>query len=95
MKTLKEIQANEECLNEKLNLRTISGVILVGKSRTLEKQIKSLRIFDVEGELLPQELDKKLNLLSTQLLFQSILTGSLQLLSKGWEGLCARRTNTH
>ena len=83
MKTLKEIQANEEYLNEKLNLRTISGVILVGKSRTLEKQIKSLRIFDVEGELLPQELDKKLNLLSTQLLFQSILTGSLQLLSKG------------
>tara|TARA_Y100000294_G_C8273380_1_gene223751 strand:- start:156 stop:407 length:252 start_codon:yes stop_codon:yes gene_type:complete len=83
MKTLKEIQANEEYLDEKLNLRTISGVILVGKSRTLEKQIKSLRIFDVEGELLPQELDKKLNLLSTQLLFQSILTGSLQLLSKG------------
>ncbi len=83
MKTLKEIQANEEYLNEKLNLRTISGVILVGKSRTLEKQIKSLRIVDVEGELLPQELDKKLNLLSTQLLFQSILIGSLQLLSKG------------
>ncbi len=83
MKTLKEIQANEECLNEKLNLRTISGVILVGKSRTLEKQIKSLRIVDVEGELLPQELDKKLNLLSTQLLFQCILIGSLQLLSKG------------
>ena len=83
MKTLKEIQANEEYLNEKLNLRTISGVILVGKSRTLEKQIKSIKIFDVEGELLPQELDKKLNLLSTQLLFQSILTGSLQLLSKG------------
>jgi hypothetical protein len=83
MKTLKEIQANEEYLDEKLNLRTISGVILVGKSRTLEKQIKSIRIFDVEGELLPQELDKKLNLLSTQLLFQSILTGSLQLLSKG------------
>ena len=83
MKTLKEIQANEEYLDEKLNLRTISGVILVGKSRTLEKQIKSIKIFDVEGELLPQELDKKLNLLSTQLLFQSILTGSLQLLSKG------------
>ena len=83
MKTLKEIQANEEYLDEKLNLRTISGVLLVGKSRTLEKQIKSIKIFDVEGELLPQELDKKLNLLSTQLLFQSILTGSLQLLSKG------------
>ena len=83
MKTLKEIQANEEYLNEKLNLRTISGVLLVGKSRTLEKQIKSIKIFDVEGELLPQELDKKLNLLSTQLLFQSILTGSLQLISKG------------
>ena len=44
MKTLKEIQANEEYLDEKLNLRTISGVLLVGKSRTLEKQIKSIKI---------------------------------------------------
>ena len=83
MKTLKEIQANEDYLDEKLNLRTISGVVIVGKIRTIEKQIKSIKIFDVEGELLPQELDKKLNLLSAQLLFQSILTGSLQLLSKG------------
>jgi|TARA_Y100000031_G_scaffold24282_1_gene25933 hypothetical protein len=82
MKTLKEIQSNEEYLDEKLNLRTISGVVIVGKIRTIEKQIKSIKIFDVDGELRPQELDKKLNLLSTQLLFQSILTGSLQLLTK-------------
>jgi hypothetical protein len=63
MKTVKELREHQEYLDEKLNLRTVSGVLLVGKSRTLDKQIKSLKIVDVKGELLPQELDKKLNLL--------------------------------
>ena len=82
MKTLKEIQSNEEYLDEKLNLRTISGVVIVGKIRTIEKQIKSTKIVDTDGQLIPLQLNKKIDLLSTLGLFQSILTGSLQLLSK-------------
>jgi len=83
MKTLQQIQdQNYESLDEG-SLRTVSGVVIVGKIRTIEKQIKSTKIVDTDGNLLPQQLDKKIDLLSSLGLFQSILTGSLQLLSKG------------
>tara|TARA_B100000959_G_scaffold120261_1_gene126362 strand:+ start:384 stop:647 length:264 start_codon:yes stop_codon:yes gene_type:complete len=83
MKTLQQIQdPNYESLDEG-SLRTVSGVVIVGKIRTIEKQIKSTKIVDEKGNLLPQQLDKKIDLLSSLGLFQSILTGSLQLLSKG------------
>ncbi len=83
MKTLQQIQdPNYESLDEG-SLRTVSGVVIVGKIRTIEKQIKSTKIVDTDGNLLPQQLDKKIDLLSSLGLFQSILTGSLQLLSKG------------
>ena len=83
MKTLQQIQdQNQEYLDEG-SLRTVSGVVIVGKIRTIEKQIKSTKIVDEKGNLLPQQLDKKIDLLSSLGLFQSILTGSLQLLSKG------------
>ena len=83
MKTLQQIQdQNYESLDEG-SLRTVSGVVIVGKIKTIEKQIKSTKIVDTEGNLLPQQLDKKIDLLSSLGLFQSILTGSLQLLSKG------------
>jgi hypothetical protein len=83
MKTLQQIQdPNYESLDEG-SLRTVSGVVIVGKIKTIEKQIKSTKIVDTDGNLLPQQLDKKIDLLSSLGLFQSILTGSLQLLSKG------------
>ncbi len=83
MKTLQQIQdQNYESLDEG-SLRTVSGVVIVGKIKTIEKQIKSTKIVDTDGNLLPQQLDKKIDLLSSLGLFQSILTGSLQLLSKG------------
>ena len=83
MKTLQQIQdPNYESLDEG-SLRTVSGVVIVGKIRTIEKQIKSTKIVDTDGNLLPQQLDKKIDLLSSLGLFQSILTGSLQLLPKG------------
>ena len=82
MKTLQQIQdPNYESLDEG-SLRTVSGVVIVGKIKTIEKQIKSTKIVDEKGNLLPQQLDKKIDLLSSLGLFQSILTGSLQLLSK-------------
>ena len=83
MKTLQQIQdQNHESLDEG-SLRTVSGVVIVGKIKTIEKQIKSTKIVDEKGNLLPQQLDKKIDLLSSLGLFQSIITGSLQLLSKG------------
>ncbi len=82
MKTLQQIQdQNYESLDEG-SLRTVSGVVIVGKIRTIEKQIKSTKIVDTDGQLIPLQLNKKIDLLSTLGMFQSILTGSLQLLSK-------------
>ena len=82
MKTLQQIQdQNQEYLDEG-SLRTVSGVVIVGKIRTIEKQIKSTKIVDTDGQLIPLQLNKKIDLLSTLGMFQSILTGSLQLLSK-------------
>ena len=83
MKTLQQIQDNNQEYLDEGSLRTVSGVVIVGKIRTIEKQIKSTKIVDTEGQLVPQQLNKKIDLLSTLGLFQSILTGSLQLLSKG------------
>jgi len=82
MKTLQQIQdQNQEYLDEG-SLRAVSGVVIVGKIRTIEKQIKSTKIVDTDGQLIPLQLNKKIDLLSTLGMFQSILTGSLQLLSK-------------
>ena len=82
MKTLQQIQDNNQEYLDEGSLRTVSGVVIVGKIRTIEKQIKSTKIVNTEGELVPQQLNRKIDLLSTLGLFQSILTGSLQLLSK-------------
>ena len=82
MKTLQEIQDNNQEYLDEGSLRTVSGVVIVGKIRTIEKQIKSTKIVDTDGQLIPLQLNKKIDLLSTLGMFQSILTGSLQLLSK-------------
>ena len=83
MKTLQQIQDNNQEYLDEGSLRTVSGVVIVGKIRTIEKQIKSTKIVDTDGQLIPLQLNKKIDLLSTLGMFQSILTGSLQLLSKG------------
>ena len=56
----------EDVILEGLNLRTISAVALVSKSSNLNKNIKSIDLDD-------SELNKKINLLSKQILFNSIL----------------------
>jgi hypothetical protein len=85
MKTLKkQIEENQDYLEEGLNLRSVSGIVLVGKIQSVTKSIKSISITDPStGQIDSKKLEKKLNLLSDQNLFQSILIGSLQLLSKG------------
>ena len=84
MKTLKTtIIENQDYLDERVNLRSVSGVVLVGKIQQSTKQLKTIRIVKEDGTLDPVKLQKKLDLLSDQNLYLSILTGSLQLLSKG------------
>ena len=85
MMTLKRnIEENQDYLEEGLNLRTVSGVVLVGKIQQVTKTIKSISIVDPStGQINPKNLEKKINLLSDQNLYQSVLMGSLQLLSKG------------
>ena len=85
MMTLKKtIEENQDYLEEGLNLRSVSGIVLVGKIQSVTKTIKSISITDPStGQVDSKKLEKKLNLLSDQNLFQSILIGSLQLLSKG------------
>ena len=84
MMTLKRnIEENQDYLEEGLNLRSVSGIVLVGKIQTTNKQLKSIKIVNPDGTMDPTKLQKKLDLLSDQNLFLSVLTGSLQLLSKG------------
>lgn len=85
MKTLKTtIIENQDYLDERVNLRSVSGVMLVGKIQQVSKNIKSISIVDSSsGQIDPKKLDKKINLLSEQNVYQSVLMGSLQLLSKG------------
>ena len=84
MMTLKRnIEENQDYLEEGLNLRSVSGVVLVGKIQQSTKQLKTIRIVKEDGTLDPVKLQKKLDLLSDQNLLLSVLTGSLQLLSKG------------
>jgi len=65
----------EDVILEGLNLRTISAVALVSKSSNLNKNIKSIDLDD-------SELNKKINLLSKQILFNSILTAQLGLMNR-------------
>ncbi len=66
-----------------MNLRSVSGVVLVRKIQGTNKQLKSINLVKEDGTMDPSKLQKKLDLLSDQNLFLSVLTGSLQLLSKG------------
>jgi len=68
-------QTDEIDLVEGINLRSISAVALVAKSNNINKNIQNLKSND-------SELDKKLNLISKQVLYSSILTAQLGLMNK-------------
>jgi hypothetical protein len=83
MKTLKQITENQDFLDEKLNLRSVSGVVMVGKIQQTTKTINSITLVDPStGQIDPKKLEKKINLLSTQNLYLSVLVGSLSLMKK-------------
>ena len=65
----------DEFIIENINLRAVSAITLVSKSNTLSKNIQSVKSQD-------SNLDKKLNLLSKQILYSSLLTAQLALMSK-------------
>lgn len=66
---------NEDCLVEGVNLRTASAVALLSKSNSLSKQIDRIKTQDAD-------LDKKLNLISKQLLYNSALVAQLGIMKK-------------
>ena len=84
MKTLKtQITENQDFLDERLNLRTVSGVVMVGKIQQTTKTVNSISLIEPStGRIDPKKLEKKLNLLSTQNLYLSVLVGSLSLIKK-------------
>ena len=83
MKTLKQITENQDFLDEKLNLRSVSGIVMVGKIQQTTKTINSITLVDLStGQIDPKKLEKKINLLSTQNLYLSVLVGSLSLMKK-------------
>lgn len=65
----------DDLVIEGINFRSISTIALVAKSNTLSKNIQSIKTQDLE-------LDKKLNLLSKQILYSSLLTAQLKLTKK-------------
>jgi hypothetical protein len=68
-------EVGEFGLIESINIRTISAVALISKSNTLSNNIKNIKTQD-------SELDKKLNLLSKQLFYNSILVAQLGIMNK-------------
>ncbi len=75
MKSFNEFNDTNDELIEGINIRTVSAVALVSKTNTLSNNIKNIKIDD-------GELDKKLNLLSKQLLYNSILVAQLGIMNK-------------
>ena len=74
MKSFNNYSSNQdEFLIEGINLRSISTIALVTKSNAVSKNVQSIQITD-------KELDKKLNLLSKQILYSSLLTAQLGLM---------------
>ena len=57
MMTLKRnIEENQDYLEEGLNLRSVSGVVLVGKIQGTNKQLKSIKIVNQDGTMDPTKL---------------------------------------
>jgi hypothetical protein len=75
MKSFNEYNNTDDYLIEGINIRTVSAVALISKSNTIGNNIKSIKIQD-------SDLDKKLNLLSKQLFYNSILVAQLGIMNK-------------
>jgi hypothetical protein len=75
MKSFTEFNDTDEELIEGINIRTVSAVALISRSNSLSNNIKNIKIDD-------SELDKKLNLLSKQLFYNSILVAQLGIMNK-------------
>ena len=75
IKSFNEFNDTDDELIEGINLRSVSAVALVAKSNALSNNIKAIKIKD-------SDLDKKLNLLSKQLLYSSALVAQLGLMNK-------------
>ena len=74
MKTIKELR-DDDYLVEGINLRTVSAITLVSKSKDIHNRIKNTKTED-------SELNKKLDLMSKQLMINSLLVAQLGLMSK-------------
>jgi len=75
MKSFTEFNDTDEELIEGINIRTVSAVALISKSNSLNNNSKNIKIQD-------SDLDKKLNLLSKQLFYNSILVAQLGIMNK-------------
>jgi len=75
IESFKDFNNNDEALIEGINLRAVSAVTLASKSSALSKNIQSIKLDN-------DELDKKLNLISKQLLYSALLTAQLGLMNK-------------
>jgi len=75
MKSFNEYNNTDDYLIEGVNIRAVSAVALISKSNSLSNNIKNIKVDD-------SELDKKLNLLSKQLLYNSILVAQLGIMNK-------------
>lgn len=75
IKSFNEFNEFNDQLMERVSIRTASAAALVAKSNSLSKDIKNIKIND-------EELDKKLNSLSRQLLFNSYLIAQLGIMNR-------------
>ena len=75
MKSFNEFNDTDDYLIEGINIRTVSAVALISRSNTIGNNIKRIKIQD-------SDLDKKLNLLSKQMLYNSILVAQLGIMNK-------------
>ena len=75
MKSFNEFNDDDDYLIEDISIRSVSAVALVSRSNTISKNIKNIKIQD-------SDLNNKLNLLSKQLLYNSILVAQLGIMNK-------------
>ena len=75
MKSFNEYNNTDDELIEGVNIRTVSAIALISRSSTISNNIKNIKIQD-------SDLDKKLNLLSKQMLYNSILVAQLGIMNK-------------
>ena len=75
MESFNEFNDDDDYLIEDISIRSVSAVALVSRSNTISKNIKNIKVQD-------SDLNNKLNLLSKQLLYNSILVAQLGIMNK-------------